>query len=579
MGDSYRPGRSDRDRDHDRDRDRPPPLAHRMTFTHGNGDTYRPGGSQRQQGFSGRQAEFTFQSSRSAPHFPPSGPANTGSHRLPTRRARGGPPQRNSRRDDNLDMPHNRNKNNVNGSRRGGFRKPAPHERALLRQRDDASPEHTMGISDGPNKFLNIDDLSDDEEADMDVESDLSDGEGKEGDDQPGNQKVARTHVLNRADGDSIPKWSNPDPYTVLPPPEETTGKKTDFVKLIRKAKNQAAEKAAGHNAVAANDDFISFGEDDNTEQEESRLHSAIRPNSWQRHSNGLHIVEDDDPSSHERHGDASTEQPVRGSLNDLDSVDSFVHGPYDGKRADDAAKTDSRLHPSVRSNKRKQDFSVGIVEAWASTPRSSSTPWLRSPGDYAHLARNPDKWLHNEILDFYDYVAPKPYEHDVRHSLVQRVNSALGSRRFPHDSGRILCFGSFPAGLYLPTADMDLVYTSDRYYNGGTPVLDFSQKGAHKSLLYKAARRLRDMHMCIGAPTVIAMAKVPIIKFQDSITNLQVDISFENLSGVQAQATFARWKGDHPDVVRIWQETFFHQMFASAGSRLTPYHYSLIIT
>lgn len=151
-----------------------------------------------------------------------------------------------------------------------------------------------------------------------------------------------------------------------------------------------------------------------------------------------------------------------------------------------------------------------------------------------------------------------------MRTELVHRVNSALGTRRFPQDSGRILCFGSFPAGLYLPTADMDLVYTSDRHYNGGPPVLDFSQKGAHKSLLRKAARRLNDTRMCKVYPTVIANAKVPIIKFYDSLTGLQVDISFENLSGVQAQATFAEWKRQYPDM--IYMVALLKQFLAMRG-------------
>lgn len=156
---------------------------------------------------------------------------------------------------------------------------------------------------------------------------------------------------------------------------------------------------------------------------------------------------------------------------------------------------------------------------------------------------------LHNEILDFYDFVAPKPFEHEQRNRLVNRVNNALGQRRFPQQNGRVLCFGSFPAGLYLPTADMDLVYVSDQYYNGGPPVVDMSQRGANKSLLYKASNRLKSMGMDADGCQVIH-AKVPIIKFQDRLTQLQVDISFENLSGVQAQATFAQWKQDYPDMI-----------------------------
>jgi non-canonical poly(A) RNA polymerase PAPD5/7 len=114
---------------------------------------------------------------------------------------------------------------------------------------------------------------------------------------------------------------------------------------------------------------------------------------------------------------------------------------------------------------------------------------------------------------------------------------------------GRIFCFGSFPAGLYLPTADMDLVYASDQLFNGGAQVVDTSQRGALKKVLYKASRRLEQARLPNAAPIVIWAAKVPIIKFTDRITNIDVDISFENLSGVQAQATFDQWKRQHPDM------------------------------
>lgn len=125
-----------------------------------------------------------------------------------------------------------------------------------------------------------------------------------------------------------------------------------------------------------------------------------------------------------------------------------------------------------------------------------------------------------------------------------------MGQRRFPQENGRILCFGSFPAGLYLPTADMDLVYVSDRHYNGGEAVVDMSGRNANKSLLYKAARRLKDTKLAANGHAQVIPARVPIIKFEDALTGLQVDISFENLSGVQAQATFAQWKQQYPDMI-----------------------------
>ena len=45
----------------------------------------------------------------------------------------------------------------------------------------------------------------------------------------------------------------------------------------------------------------------------------------------------------------------------------------------------------------------------------------------------------------------------------------------------------------------------------------------------------------------VVHKAKVPIVKFVDQITNLKVDISFENDSGLIANDTFQRWRHEFP--------------------------------
>lgn len=322
MTDSYRPGR-----------DRPPPLADRMTFTGGDGDSYRPGGER-----NGNRSQFTFESGHPAPRFPPSGPANprgpSGSA-ASRRRGRGGASRGQSRTD---------GRNNSNGHRRGGFKKAAPHERALLQHRENGSPERALGVAADSNRFQNPDDLSDDDEADMEVESDDSSNSQQDGDASESKPKAARTQV-KRADGDSVPKWSNPDPYTALPPPDETTGKRVDFVKLIRKAKNQEAEKAAGHNSVVANDDFISFADDDDDAQ-----------------------------------------KPTQGSLNEFAHIDSIVS-------RQEAAVAEHRAPRGPKANNKRKATVGGVVSEWLPARNRDPTPWLPSPDAYAHLAREPEKW------------------------------------------------------------------------------------------------------------------------------------------------------------------------------------------
>lgn len=59
-----------------------------------------------------------------------------------------------------------------------------------------------------------------------------------------------------------MPKWSNPDPYSALPPVESVGAPKNDIVQVIRKAKNDVAPRP-GMTQAAENADFISFTLDD----------------------------------------------------------------------------------------------------------------------------------------------------------------------------------------------------------------------------------------------------------------------------------------------------------------------------
>jgi non-canonical poly(A) RNA polymerase PAPD5/7 len=76
-----------------------------------------------------------------------------------------------------------------------------------------------------------LEDLTDSEEADMDISGDEDESSAEP------SSKRARLSVEQSASGNSAPKWSNPDPYTVLPPETTTQGKKKDVVQMIRKAR------------------------------------------------------------------------------------------------------------------------------------------------------------------------------------------------------------------------------------------------------------------------------------------------------------------------------------------------------
>jgi non-canonical poly(A) RNA polymerase PAPD5/7 len=147
---------------------------------------------------------------------------------------------------------------------------------------------------------------------------------------------------------------------------------------------------------------------------------------------------------------------------------------------------------------------------------------------------------LHKEIMDFYHFVKPRDFEQFIRTRLVEELRSNV--KQFFNRTADIRTFGSFPAGLYLPTSDMDLVCVSDTFMQGGRMILD------KKSSLYKFDVFLKNCNLSLrGETEVIAKAKVPLVKYVDRTTGLKIDVSFENDTGLIANRTFQEWKATFP--------------------------------
>lgn len=156
------------------------------------------------------------------------------------------------------------NNNRGRGAYRGRGGPRLASDRVFLKGKRSPTPELMPGMNEDDTtdvKYRNVGDLSDSDEAEMDMSDD-------DNEDQP-KKKIARTST-KAADGDSVPKWSNPDPYTALPPPGESDRKKKDVVKLIRKARVPTGLEGPAK-TDAAQDDFISFdlGGTENIDSEE----------------------------------------------------------------------------------------------------------------------------------------------------------------------------------------------------------------------------------------------------------------------------------------------------------------------
>ncbi|GCB66641.1 hypothetical protein scyTo_0015027 [Scyliorhinus torazame] len=56
---------------------------------------------------------------------------------------------------------------------------------------------------------------------------------------------------------------------------------------------------------------------------------------------------------------------------------------------------------------------------------------------------------LHEEIMEFYNFVSPRPEEETMRKEVVKRIESVIKDLWPTAD---VQIFGSFSTGLYLPT-------------------------------------------------------------------------------------------------------------------------------
>lgn len=166
------------------------------------------------------------------------------------------------------------------------FRYPRPStaERPLLSSQRETTPEPLIAPAaqdEKPGqKFAPISNLSDSEEAEMDLGSDDDNQEAR-----PRKRRALGTDSAP-APPPPAPKWSNPDPYTVLPPPDESQSKKVDVVKLIRKARvAENTTQPVKTDPVTSNEDFISFGS--LGEDESNRQVPKEAPKGPKRHLQG----------------------------------------------------------------------------------------------------------------------------------------------------------------------------------------------------------------------------------------------------------------------------------------------------
>ncbi|KAJ7419739.1 Non-canonical poly(A) RNA polymerase PAPD7 [Willisornis vidua] len=164
---------------------------------------------------------------------------------------------------------------------------------------------------------------------------------------------------------------------------------------------------------------------------------------------------------------------------------------------------------------------------------RQQPQPALQSPGTpWKTRKYSPGvQGLHEEIIDFYDFMSPRPEEAAMRREVVKRIETVIKDLWPTAD---VQIFGSFSTGLYLPTSDIDLVV----FGKWERPPLQ---------LLEQALRKHN-----VAEPysiKVLDKATVPIIKLTDQETEVKVDISFNVETGVKAARFIKEYMKLHPRI------------------------------
>lgn len=141
---------------------------------------------------------------------------------------------------------------------------------------------------------------------------------------------------------------------------------------------------------------------------------------------------------------------------------------------------------------------------------------------------------LHEEICDFYSYMQPRPSEVRMRTEVIMRVMHII-LNRWPR--ARVEVFGSFITGTFLPTSDIDLVV--------------FGQWASLPLFSLEEDFKMADIAV-EESILVLDKTSVPIIKFIDKLTEVKVDISFNQETGLKSAEVITSFIQQYPILPKL---------------------------
>jgi non-canonical poly(A) RNA polymerase PAPD5/7 len=151
---------------------------------------------------------------------------------------------------------------------------------------------------------------------------------------------------------------------------------------------------------------------------------------------------------------------------------------------------------------------------------RIKTPEWVPMDQEYS---KNFITRLDQEIMDFVRYIQPTEAEINMRKLALWRLDQLV--KAIFKDS-KLYSFGSYAYDLFLPHSDIDVVVVSEYAF-----VPNCLSTLESELINYGIGKNI----------TVISNSKVPIVKYTDTITNFQFDVSFNILNGVQSVSIVKR--------------------------------------
>ncbi|KAI7848798.1 hypothetical protein BDC45DRAFT_574560 [Circinella umbellata] len=220
------------------------------------------------------------------------------------------------------------------------------------------------------------------------------------------------------------------------------------------------------------------------------------RSNKKQKYGSPSSIRSDEHVNSHTR---------FEQNIQSIAANDDFISLNFDDFSTEDTGADSLNINNS-RKRKRLQDEGDDDNQ-----PDLSMFPWLPFKRSGSSSPRpSVKKILENETSSLLAYLEPTKAESRMREYLIHKIRTVV-KEIAPFAAVEV--FGSFSTNLYLPNSDIDIVIQDN-------------------IRLRPIACALQDAGVCQN-PLVIEKASVPVIKLEDSLTGIKVDITLDSDSGI----------------------------------------------